>query len=146
MAQVPMERSTSIEAGPRPWRRRAPAWIAIALALLLAYGVARHVPRASPAPPEQRHFSVYVDRGRAPWERPVIAIREGVPVHIDVHATETGVLMVHEIPGALAACASGGAQSLDILPIGITGRFSLHFHSRTGDTIEVAVIEIYPAP
>ncbi|WP_321874956.1 hypothetical protein [Burkholderia cenocepacia] len=40
-----MERSTSIEAG----RRRASAWIAIALTLLLAYGVARHVSRASPA-------------------------------------------------------------------------------------------------
>ncbi|AQQ39698.1 MULTISPECIES: hypothetical protein [Burkholderia] len=137
-----MERSTSIEAG----RRRASAWIAIALTLLLAYGVARHVSRASPALPQQRHFSVDVDRDRAPWARPVIAIHEGMPVHIDVHARETGVLMAHEIPGALAACASGSTQSLDIVPVGITGRFSLHFHSRTGDTIEVAVIEIYPGP
>ncbi|WP_322089154.1 hypothetical protein [Burkholderia sp. BCC1999] len=141
-----MERSTSIEAG-RPLRRsRAPAWIAIALTLLLAYGVARHVSRASPALPERQHFSVYVDRDRAPWERPVIAIREGVPVHLDVHAQEDGVLMAHEIPGAFAACASGRAQSLDIFPVGITGRFSLHFHTRTGDPIEVAVIEIYPGP
>ncbi|AOI76736.1 MULTISPECIES: hypothetical protein [Burkholderia] len=141
-----MERSTSIEAGHRPSRGRWPAWIAFAATLLLAYGVARHASRASPVPPEQRHFSVDVDRDRAPWARPVIAMREGVPVHIDVHARETGVLMAHEIPGALAACASGSVQSLDILPVGITGRFSLHFHSRTGDTIEVAVIEIYPGP
>ncbi|WP_253605452.1 hypothetical protein [Burkholderia multivorans] len=146
MAQVPMERSTSIETGRWSRRGRAPAWTAIALTLLLAYGIARHLSRQAPALPEQRRFSLYVDRDRAPWERPVIAIREGVPVHIDVHARETGVLMAHEIPGASAACTSGNAQSLDLLPVGITGRFSLHFHSRTGDTIEVAVIEIYPAP
>ncbi|CAB3771153.1 hypothetical protein GQ57_38925 [Burkholderia sp. MSh2] len=141
-----MERSTSIEAGRLLRRSRAPAWIAIAATLLLAYGVARHLSRAAPAPPAPQHFSVDVDRARAPWERPVIAMREGVPVHIDVRASEAGVLMAHEIPGAFAACASGSAQSLDILPVGITGRFSLHFHSRTGDTIEVAVIEIYPGP
>ncbi|KVK88298.1 hypothetical protein WT01_25180 [Burkholderia cepacia] len=141
-----MERSTSIEAGHPLRRSRAPAWIAIAATLLLVYGVARHVSRASPAPPARQQFTVYVDRARAPWERPVIAIREGVPVHIDVHAKEAGVLMAHEIPGAFAACASGSVQSLDIVPVGITGRFSLHFHSRTGDPIEVAVIEIYPGP
>ncbi|MDS0859888.1 hypothetical protein NUV25_19465 [Burkholderia pseudomultivorans] len=113
-------------------------------ALVFAYGVARHLSWASARPPTQRVFSVTVDRNKAPWERSVIAIREGVPVHIDVHAREAGVLMVHEIPGALAACSSGANQSLDLLPVGITGRFSLHFHSRTGEQIEVAVIEIYP--
>ncbi|WP_230965182.1 hypothetical protein [Burkholderia pseudomultivorans] len=113
-------------------------------ALVLAHGVARHLSWASARPPTQRVFSVTVDQDKAPWERPVIAIREGVPVHIDVHAREAGVLMVHEIPGALAACSSGANQSLDLLPVGITGRFSLHFHSRTGEQIEVAVIEIYP--
>ncbi|WP_175691220.1 hypothetical protein [Burkholderia anthina] len=141
-----MERSTSIEAERLPRRSRPLAWIAIALALMLAYGVARHFSRVSTTLPDRQHFSVYVDRARAPWERPVIAIREGVPVRIDVHAKETGVLMAHEIPGAFAACASGSEQSLDIFPVGITGRFSLHFHSRTGDQIEVAVIEIYPGP
>ncbi|MBR8181931.1 hypothetical protein KDW54_05895 [Burkholderia ambifaria] len=141
-----MERSMSIEAGRLPRRSRVRAGIVIAVTLVLAYGVARHVSRASPAPLEPQHFSVHVDRARAPWERPVIAIREGVPVHIDVLANEAGVLMAHEIPGAFAVCASGRAQSLDILPVGVTGRFSLHFHGRTGDPIEVAVIEIYPRP
>ncbi|WP_228545480.1 hypothetical protein [Burkholderia pseudomultivorans] len=125
-------------------RYRSVALIAAVAALVLAYGVARHLSWASARPPTQRVFSVTVDRDKAPWERPVIAIREGVPVHIDVHAREAGVLMVHEIPGALAACSSGANQSLDLLPVGITGRFSLHFHSRTGEQIEVAVIEIYP--
>ncbi|WP_367304959.1 hypothetical protein [Burkholderia multivorans] len=113
-------------------------------ALALAYGAARHLSWASTKPTGQQVFSVTVDRDKAPWERPVIAIREGQPVHIDVHSRQAGVLMAHEIPGALATCASGANQSLDLLPVGITGRFSLHFHSQTGEQIEVAVIEIYP--
>ncbi|AOI91466.1 hypothetical protein WS55_19150 [Burkholderia pseudomultivorans] len=125
-------------------RYRSVALIATVVALVLAYGVARHLSWASEKPSAQQVFSVTVDRNKAPWERSVIAIREGAPVHIDVHAREAGVLMVHEIPGALAACASGANQSLDLLPVGITGRFSLHFHSQSGEQIEVAVIEIYP--
>ncbi|KVN00050.1 hypothetical protein WJ62_16270 [Burkholderia diffusa] len=125
-------------------RYRSVALIATVAALVLAYGVARHLSRASEKQAAQQLVSVTVDRNKAPWERPVIAIREGVRVHIDVHAREAGVLMAHEIPGALAACSSGGNQSLDLLPVGVTGRFSLHFHSQTGEQIEVAVIEIYP--
>ncbi|MGK8205268.1 hypothetical protein ACRS3T_15890 [Burkholderia cenocepacia] len=125
-------------------RYRSVALIATVVALVLAYGVVRHLSWASEKPSAQQVFSVTVDRNKAPWERSVIAIREGAPVHIDVHAREAGVLMVHEIPGALAACASGANQSLDLLPVGITGRFSLHFHSQSGEQIEVAVIEIYP--
>ncbi|MCA8292362.1 hypothetical protein LGN19_01025 [Burkholderia sp. AU30198] len=118
--------------------------IATVSALVLAYGVARHLSHASTRPPDQQVFSVEVDRDKVPWQRSVIAIREGMPAHIKVHAREAGVLMAHEIPGALAVCTSGTEQSMDILPVGITGRFSLHFHSRTGEQIEVAVIEIYP--
>ncbi|AYY96558.1 hypothetical protein EGY19_03200 [Burkholderia multivorans] len=125
-------------------RYRSVALIATVAALALAYGAARHLSWASTKPTAQQIFSVTVDRDKAPWERPVIAIREGQPVHIDVHSREAGVLMAHEIPGALATCASGANQSLDLLPVGITGRFSLHFHSQTGEQIEVAVIEIYP--
>ncbi|WP_176158243.1 hypothetical protein [Burkholderia multivorans] len=125
-------------------RYRSVALIATVAALALAYGAARHLSWASTKPTAQQVFSVAVDRDKAPWERPVIAIREGQSVHIDVHSREAGVLMAHEIPGALATCASGANQSLDLLPVGITGRFSLHFHSQTGEQIEVAVIEIYP--
>ncbi|HEF4737857.1 hypothetical protein KTD19_08505 [Burkholderia multivorans] len=125
-------------------RYRSVALVATVAALALAYGAARHLSWASTKPTAQQVFSVTVDRDKAPWERPVIAIREGQPVHIDVHSRETGVLMAHEIPGALATCASGANQSLDLLPVGITGRFSLHFHSQAGEQIEVAVIEIYP--
>ncbi|MDN7870236.1 hypothetical protein QZM26_12525 [Burkholderia multivorans] len=125
-------------------RYRSVALIATVATLALAYGAARHLSWASTKPTAQQVFYVTVDRDKAPWERPVIAIREGQPVHIDVHSREAGMLMAHEIPGALAACASGANQSLDLLPVGITGRFSLHFHSQTGEQIEVAVIEIYP--
>ncbi|MBU9455321.1 hypothetical protein [Burkholderia multivorans] len=125
-------------------RYRSVALIATVATLALAYGAARHLSWASTKPTAQHVFAVTVDRDKAPWERPVIAIREGQPVHIDVHSREAGVLMAHEIPGALATCASGANQSLDLLPVGITGRFSLHFHSQTGEQIEVAVIEIYP--
>ncbi|WP_261527305.1 hypothetical protein [Burkholderia multivorans] len=127
----------------RRWYRSV-ALIATVATLALAYGAARHLSWASTKPTAQQVFSVTVDRNKAPWERPVIAIREGRPVHIDVHSRQAGVLMAHEIPGALATCASGTNQSLDLLPVGITGRFSLHFHSQTGEQIEVAVIEIYP--
>ncbi|KWF06791.1 hypothetical protein WT55_20415 [Burkholderia pseudomultivorans] len=144
MARAPTKRSDGMGENSLRRRYRSVALIAAVAALVLAYGVARHLSWASARPPTQRVFSVTVDRNKAPWERSVIAIREGVPVHIDVHAREAGVLMVHEIPGALAACSSGANQSLDLLPVGITGRFSLHFHSRTGEQIEVAVIEIYP--
>ncbi|WP_025596670.1 hypothetical protein [Burkholderia sp. WSM2230] len=125
-------------------RHRYLALISTATALALAYGVVRHLSWASSPVPDQQQFSVYVDRSQAPWERPVIAIREGVPAHISVQSNEPGVLMVHEIPGAFAACASGTQQSLDIVPVGITGRFSLHFHSGSGDQLEVATLEIYP--
>jgi len=139
-----MERGTSTaQSTPRP-RRGYAALAAAASALALTYGVARHLAWGASQPPDQQHFTVRVDRAQAPWERPVIAIREGLPAHISVHSQEPGVLMVHEIPGAFAACAGGSAQSLDLLPVGITGRFSLHFHSQADDQIEVATIEIYP--
>ncbi|MBM2769184.1 hypothetical protein JQK92_22470 [Burkholderia anthina] len=139
-----MKRSAAMEEGKLRRRCRTIAWIATVSALVLAYGVARHLSRASTGLPAQQVFSVEVDRDPLRRARPVIAIREGMQAHIRVHSRETGVLMVHEIPGALAACSSGTDQSMDILPVGITGRFSLHFHSRTGEQIEVAVIEIYP--
>ncbi|MGU7770773.1 hypothetical protein ACV229_11400 [Burkholderia sp. MR1-5-21] len=139
-----MERNTRVEQTKPRQRSLYIALISTAAALMLTYGVARHLSWAASALPDQQHFSVYVDRSNAPWERPVIAIREGVPAHLDVHSREAGVLMVHEIPGAFAACSSGGEQSLDIFPVGITGRFSLHFHNGRGDQIEVATIEIYP--
>lgn len=144
MVRAPTKRSDGMGESSLRRRYRSVALIATVVALVLAYGVARHLSRASEKPSAQQVFSVTVDRNKAPWERSVIAIREGAPVHIDVHAREAGVLMVHEIPGALAACASGANQSLDLLPVGITGRFSLHFHSQAGEQIEVAVIEIYP--
>ncbi|MDN7864190.1 hypothetical protein QZM19_12380 [Burkholderia multivorans] len=97
-------------------RYRSVALIATVATLALAYGAARHLFWASTKPTAQQAFSVTVDRDKAPWERPVIAIREGQPVHIDVHSREAGVLMAHEIPGALATCASGANQSLDLLP------------------------------
>ncbi|NUO87961.1 MAG: hypothetical protein HOQ37_17875 [Cupriavidus sp.] len=139
-----MERSTHTEQKTTRQRRRYLALIATATALALAYGAVRHLSWAFSKPPEQQQFTVYVDRDRAPWERPVITVREGVPAHISVQSKEPGVLMVHEIPGAFAACASGAQQSLDIVPVGITGRFSLHFHARAGDQLEVATLEIYP--
>ncbi|MHA6845461.1 hypothetical protein [Ralstonia syzygii] len=139
-----MERSNHTEQRKPRQRSRYLALIATTSALALTYGVVRHLSWASSKLPDQQQFSVYVDRSLAPWERQVIAIHEGVPAHISVHAKEPGVLMVHEIPGAFAACASGSEQSLDIVPVGITGRFSLHFHSHTGDQIEVATLEIYP--
>ena len=125
-------------------RSRCVALIATTAALLFTYGAVRHLSWASSTPPELQHFTVHVDRTNAPWERPVFAIREGEPAHISVQSKETGVLMVHEIPGAATACASGSEQSLDIVPVGITGRFSLHFHTRTGEQLEVATLEIYP--
>lgn len=118
--------------------------MATASALALAYGVARHLAWGAAPLPQQQHFTVHVDRDNAPWERPVITLREGMPAHISVHAQEPGVLMVHEIPGAFAACAAGSTQSLDLFPVGITGRFSLHFHRQTGDPLEVATVEIHP--
>lgn len=139
-----MERGTHTEQ-EEPWqRRRYVALIATTAALVLTYGAIRHVSSASSNVPEQQHFTVHVDRNKAPWERPVFAIVEGVPAHISVQSKEAGVLMVHEIPSAFAACASGTEQSLDIVPVGITGRFSLHFHTRTGEQLEVATLEIYP--
>lgn len=144
LARELMERSTSTEQRKPRHRGRHIALVATTTALMLTYGVVRHLSRASSKLPDQQHFSLYVDRSKAPWERPVIEIREGMPAHINVHSQEAGVLMAHEIPGAFAACASGSDQSLDLFPVGITGRFSLHFHSRTGDQIEVATIEIYP--
>lgn len=120
------------------------ALITTLAALALAYGVVRHLSWASSMLPDQQQFSVYVDRSQAPWERPVIAIQEGAPAHIRVQSKEPGVLMVHEIPGAFATCSAGTQQSLDIVPVGITGRFSLHFHTQTGEQLEVATLEIYP--
>lgn len=125
-------------------RHRYVALITIVAVLALAYGVIRHLSSAATKLPDQQSFSVSVDRSHAPWERPVIAIREGVPAHISVQSKEAGVLMAHEIPGAFAACTAGTQQSLDIIPVGITGRFSLHFHTRTGEQLEVATLEIYP--
>lgn len=127
----------------RRWIRSA-VLIASTLALALGYGVAKHLAVASPNLPDQRVFSIDIGPDNQPWERPVIAIREGSSVHINFHSQQTGVLMAHEIPGAIAACASGKDQSLDVLPIGITGRFSLHFHTQAGEQIEVATIEVYP--
>ena len=144
VARALMEHSPHAEQRKPRHRNRYAALIAITAALALTYSVARHLSWASPTAPDQQQFSVYVDRDRAPWDRPVIAIREGVPAHINVQSKEPGVLMVHEIPGAFAACASGSEQSLDIVPVGITGRFSLHFHTRTGEQLEVATLEIYP--
>lgn len=139
-----MERSTNTQQ-KEPWqRRRYVALIATITALVLTYCAVRHLSFASSKLPELQHFTVHVDRGRAPWERPVFAIREGVPAHINVQSKEPGVLMVHEIPGAFAACAAGTQQSLDIVPVGITGRFSLHFHTQTGEQLELATLEIYP--
>lgn len=120
------------------------ALLATATALALTYGAARHLSWASSRRSDPQHFTVSVDRNQAPWNRPVIAVREGVPAHINVQSKERGVLMVHEIPGAFAACASGSRQSLDIVPVGITGRFSMHFHTQTGEQLEVATLEIYP--
>lgn len=97
-------------------RYRSVALIATVAALALAYGTARHLSWASTKPTVQQVFSVTVDRDKAPWERPVIAICEGVPVHIGVHSREAGVFMAHEIPGALATCACGATQSLELLP------------------------------
>lgn len=144
VAQALMEQS--IRTTPRTPRQRSPyvALIATTIVLGLAYGVVRHLSSASPTRPDQQHFTVSVDRNQAPWDRPVIAVREGVPAHINVQSKEPGVLMVHEIPGAFAACAAGTQQSLDIVPVGITGRFSLHFHTQTGEQLEVATLEIYP--
>lgn len=144
VAQALMEQS--IRTTQRTPRQRSPyvALIATTIALALAYGVVRHLSSVSPALPDQQHFTVSVDRNQAPWDRPVIAVREGVPAHINVQSKEPGVLMVHEIPGAFAACAAGTQQSLDIVPVGITGRFSLHFHTQTGEQLEVATLEIYP--
>ncbi|UDM49001.1 hypothetical protein [Cupriavidus sp. MP-37] len=139
-----MEQRTHTEQRKSRQRRPYLALTAVAAALMLTYGVARYLAWASPMPQEQQQFTVYVDRDKAPWERPVLALREGVPSHLNVHSTLSGVLMVHEIPGAFAACGSGNAQSLDIFPVGITGRFSLHFHTQDGEQIEVATIEIYP--
>ncbi len=127
-------------------RSRTVALIATTTALMLAYGVARQLSWATSMPSAPQQFTVDVDQDRAPWDRPVITLREGVPAHINVRSQVPGVLMVHEIPGAFAACESGAAQSLDIVPVGITGRFSLHFHRRDGEQIEVATIEIYPEP
>ncbi|MFM0504797.1 hypothetical protein [Paraburkholderia caffeinilytica] len=131
------------ERNPRR-QRRSIALIATVSTLVLAYGVAKHLSWGSSRLPDRQIFSVSVDRDKAPWERSVIAIREGMAAHINVHSQEAGVLMVHEIPGAVAACVSGTDQSLDILPVGITGRFSLHLHSQNGEQLEVATIEIYP--
>ncbi|NHV27601.1 hypothetical protein [Burkholderia sp. D-99] len=139
-----MKRDAGTQGRNRRHRHRVVALVAIAATLVLTYGVARHLSRASSTLPDRQAFSVEVDRDKAPWERSVIAIREGRPAHITVHSREAGVLMVHEIPGAVAACGSGTSQSLDILPIGITGRFSLHFHRDSGEQIEIAAIEIYP--
>jgi len=139
-----MEREASTAQRQQRTRRWYVALTATALALVLTYGVARHLAWGASRLPDQQDFTVYVDRDKAPWDRPTIAIHEGMPAHISVHSQEQGVLMVHEIPGAFAACASGSTQSLDLLPVGITGRFSLHFHAQAGDQIEVATIEIYP--
>ncbi|WP_420212926.1 hypothetical protein ACN8ZM_36925 [Burkholderia aenigmatica] len=139
-----MEPSTHTEQRKPRHRSRYFALIATVTALVLTYGVVRHLSWASSTLPDQQHFTVSIDRDQASWKRTVIAIREGVPAHINVQSKEPGVLMVHEIPGAFAACASGSAQSLDIVPVGITGRFSLHFHTRTGEQLEVATLEIYP--
>lgn len=139
-----MERSFSTSSRtPRRWGTYV-VLIATMTALLLSYGVARQLSWASSTPVGLQQFSLTVDRSLAAWEHPVIAIWEGMPAHIDVRSRESGVLMVHEIPGAFAACASGGRQSLDLFPIGVTGRFSLHFHSDSGDQIDVATIEIHP--
>ncbi|HDR9763775.1 TPA: hypothetical protein ACK3Q6_005452 [Burkholderia cepacia] len=139
-----MERNTHTEQKKPRQRSRYVALIVTTAALLLTYGAVRHLSWASSKPPELQHFTVHVDRSKAPWERPVFAIREDEPAHIRVQSKENGVLMAHEIPGAFAACASGSEQSLDIVPVGITGRFSLHFHTRTGEQLEVATLEIYP--
>ncbi|WP_061126924.1 hypothetical protein [Caballeronia catudaia] len=139
-----MEQPADTEQKRPRQRHRHVALITTATALVLAYGVVRHLSWASSRLSDPQQFSVYVDREEAPWKRPVIAIREGVPAHITVQSKEPGVLMVHEIPGAFAACASSSAQSLDIFPIGITGRFSLHFHSQLGGQLDVATLEIYP--
>ncbi|MBJ9621057.1 hypothetical protein [Burkholderia multivorans] len=71
-------------------RYRSVALIATVATLALAYGAARHLSWASTKPTAQQVFSITVDRDKAPWERPVIAIREGQPVHIDVHSREAG--------------------------------------------------------
>jgi hypothetical protein len=139
-----MERNASTERRTQRQRRRYVALIATTTALTLAYGVAKHLSWADSTPADPQKFTVDVDRDRAPWDRPVLTLREGVPAHITVHSQVPGVLMVHEIPGAFAACEAGNAQSLDLFPVGITGRFSLHFHARDGNQIEVATIEIYP--
>ena len=139
-----MEREANTAQRQQRTRRWHVALAATASALVLTYGVARHLAWGASQPSDPQNFTVGVDRSKASWERPVFAIREGMPAHINVHSQEPGVLMVHEIPGAFAACASGSTQSLDLLPVGITGRFSLHFHAQAGDQIEVATIEIYP--
>lgn len=139
-----MERNARTEQKQPRQRGRYVALIVTTTALMLAYGVARHLSWADATPPDPQQFTVDVDRDKAPWDRPVITLREGVPAHINVRSEMPGVLMVHEIPGAFAACESGSAQSLDIVPVGITGRFSLHFHTRTGEQLEVATLEIYP--
>ncbi|KAA0178635.1 hypothetical protein FX016_24160 [Cupriavidus gilardii] len=144
MARELMEQSTCTEQVKPRRRRPYVALTAIAAALMLTYGVARHLAWAASTPGDPQQFTVHVDRDKAPRQRPVITLREGVPAHIQVQTQLSGVLMVHEIPGAFAACGSGNTQSLDIFPVDITGRFSLHFHSNDGDQIEVATIEIYP--
>ncbi|MFM0156415.1 hypothetical protein PQR05_33525 [Paraburkholderia sediminicola] len=133
------------ERGARRWSRCVSVGATI-LMMMLAYGLAKHWAAATSNILDRRHFSVEVDPGDTYREHPVIAIREGTPLHIEVRSKEAGILMVDEIPGAAAACASGTRQSLDIFPLGITGRFSLHFHRLSGAEVKVATIEIYPEP
>src|ERR1700742_5187697 len=85
------------EERPRRWSQRI-ALVATVLILTVGYGLAKRLAGTPSNISDRRHFSVDVNSGETHHERPVIAIRGGTPVHIDVHSKEAGVLMVHEIP------------------------------------------------
>ncbi|WP_156924618.1 hypothetical protein [Burkholderia sp. WSM2230] len=92
-----MERSTNPQKEPRQQRRYV-ALIATITALLLTYCAVLHLSSASSMLPELQHFTVHVNRDKAPWERPVFAIREGVPAHISVQSKENGVATLEIYP------------------------------------------------
>lgn len=113
---------------------------------MLSYILARHLIDTSANITTRSGFSVYIDPENNQQKHPSISMYEGTSVHVDVYSTVPGVLMVDEIPGAVAGCSPGEKQSLDIFPMGITGRFSLHFHTQRGEQIQVATILVYPEP
>lgn len=115
--------------------------IVLLVSVVLGYGLIKPS-SASDTAPETRSFDVSVKKNLPGMQLPVLSVRKGDTVRINVASATPGMLMIHGFPDM--PDVSPGHPAVFNLTADKTGRFSLHLHSEDGIQIEIATIEIRP--